>query len=109
MQILSMLKEPPAGVRAIEVGDSIFTWVDETDYVWLSRYKWRTLYTRYKAYVVRPVWRKGYIRWVRMHRVIMRPPQGFHVHHKNGNTLDNRRENLENMRAKDHAQLHGGF
>lgn len=30
-----------------------------------------------------------------MHRQIMRCPAGKEVHHKNGNTLDNRRKNLE--------------
>lgn len=104
-----MLKTPPDGVVAMQVGEGVYTWVDLDDYAYLMKHKWTTLKTRYKLYVVRQVCRKGYFRKIRMHRVIMRPPPGFHVHHKNGNTLDNRRENLENMRAKDHACLHDGF
>lgn len=34
-------------------------------------------------------WKVGYL-----HRHIVQPPEGFVVDHRNGNTLDNRRENL---------------
>ena len=38
-----------------------------------------------------------------LHRLIMDAPKGTHVHHKNGNTLDNRRCNLEILTPKQHA------
>lgn len=31
---------------------------------------------------------------------------GIHIHHKNGNTFDNRLENLESISASEHAKLH---
>ena len=33
-------------------------------------------------------------------------PQGYHIHHKNGNKLDNCILNLQLMREKDHLSLH---
>lgn len=38
-----------------------------------------------------------------LHRLIMNAPSGTHVHHKNGNTLDNRRCNLEILTPKQHS------
>ena len=37
-----------------------------------------------------------------LHRLIMNASKGCHVHHKNGNTLDNRRCNLEVLTPKAH-------
>ena len=38
------------------------------------------------------------------------PPKGWHIHHINGNPLDNRIENLESISAHEHAKdrHHGG-
>lgn len=38
-----------------------------------------------------------------LHRLIMNASKGCHVHHKNGNTLDNRRCNLEVLTPKKHS------
>lgn len=40
------------------------------------------------------------------HRHVMKAPKGYIVHHKNGNRLDNRKENLEIMKQADHVKIH---
>jgi hypothetical protein len=63
--------------------------VDAADYKWLSQYKWFA--SRAKVpYACRTEKRTT----VMMHRLIMQPPKGMVVDHRNGNGLDNRRGNL---------------
>ena len=45
-------------------------------------------------------------KWQYEHRAVTNCPKGYHVHHKNENTLDNRLENLEIISASDHQSLH---
>lgn len=41
-----------------------------------------------------------------MHRILLGAERGQEVHHKNGNRLDNRRENLELTTASEHQRHH---
>jgi len=65
--------------------------VDAADYVWLRRHPWflsgSPHGTCYAATNIR-----GEI--VRMHRLIMNPPKGLWVHHRDDNGLNNCRDNL---------------
>lgn len=45
-------------------------------------------------------------RTVRMHTLILKPAQGYVVHHRNGNKLDNRRFNLQILSASTHNKIH---
>jgi hypothetical protein len=49
---------------------------------------------------------RGTRRTVFMHRQITQARPDQVVHHKNGNTLDNRRENLEVTTPRDHHLMH---
>ena len=48
-------------------------------------------------------------KWPYEHRHITNAPPGSHVHHINGDTLDNRVENLVVMSPKDHISHHTGI
>lgn len=56
--------------------------------------------------------RVGKRKYVREHILVMEKklghpiPKGYHVHHINGNTKDNRPENLELYEAGEHSRLH---
>lgn len=41
----------------------------------------------------------------RLHVFVMRPPKGLIVHHKDGDGLNNRRDNLEIMTQAEHSRL----
>jgi hypothetical protein len=77
-------------MKEIKLTQGMVTKVDDTDYGWLSEMgKWQ--FDRY-AYCTRVV--NGKRKSIRMHRLIMNPPEGMVVDHINGDRLDNRRENL---------------
>lgn len=81
-------------MKTIKLTHGKFALVDENDYEKLSIYKW---YYGTDGYAVR----KPYDRVTgtnphifRMHRVILDAKRGQLIDHKNGNRLDNRKENL---------------
>ena len=69
--------------------------VDEDNTTYVRGVKWFALKAAYSFYAARTVKRNGKRTTQLMHRVIMGEVNGHQVHHKNGNTLDNRRDNLE--------------
>lgn len=68
--------------------------VDDADYDRLSVHKWHARVKKRHVYAVRNNQRGLSPRTIRMHREILAPAGGVMVDHKNGDSLDNRRENL---------------
>jgi hypothetical protein len=71
--------------------------VDDTDYEWLNSFKWCWVEVRkgYTGYAVRNVGKWKATKHQSMHRLLMGNPKGKVVDHINGNSLDNRRSNLQ--------------
>ena len=86
-------------MKTIQLTQGLSVQVDSPDYDALSKFKWCAvrLGRRKQPYAARGVNK----RLVLMHRVLMNPKQGQRVDHRNGDTLDNRRENL---RACSHQE-----
>ena len=75
--------------------------LDLEDYNRLSGYTWRLLKVNGKQYVVRSAGINGKDN-VYLHREIMGETGRKKISHRNKNTLDNRKENLEyNKKSKD--------
>lgn len=74
--------------------------VDDEDYDWLIGYSWCRNPGGKTDYAVARV--DGRVQ--QMHRLILRPPPGLKVDHRNGNGLDNRRSNLRLATARQNQQ-----
>ena len=82
-------------MKMISLTQDKFAIVDDANYNSLNKYKWYTFKSLTTCYAVRnaPISESGQ-RQIRMHNIILSPPKGVEVDHKNGNGLDNRISNL---------------
>jgi hypothetical protein len=88
--------------RRIYLDEGLWTMLDEADYYRFAAFKWYLEGRNGKIYAVRGAKiSPGEIKLVRLHREIMEAPEGLLVDHRNGDSLDNRRENL---RMATHSQ-----
>lgn len=92
-------------IPKIYLRGEVYVRVDSKDYAHLKQWKWFPLQSHSKVYAARKWQHDGKVYYFRMHRQIMDCPKDKVVHHKNGNTLDNRRKNLEILTKKEHEQL----
>jgi len=79
-----------AGERQIPLTRNLFALIDPEDYEWLSEYTWHAKCSEGRYYAGTVIDGEP----VSMHRLIMDPPPGMWVDHKNNSTLDNHRSNL---------------
>lgn len=82
--------DPTPAECQIALTKGLFALVDPADYEWLSRFRWHATCSRGRYYAATVVNGKS----ISMHRMIMNPPPGMQVDHKNRNGLDNHRINL---------------
>jgi hypothetical protein len=79
-------------MRVITLTGGFKAIVDDSDWVVLSKYRWKTLNANGLLYAARTVGRTGKV--VLMHRAITNAKKDEVVDHKNNNGLDNRKKNL---------------
>src|SRR5258708_4039644 len=79
-------------MKYIKLTQNKFAIVDDKDFEYLNQFRW--FYSN--KYAKRSIWYPKIKRQkqIRMHNVICKPINDMFVDHINGNTLDNRRENL---------------
>jgi hypothetical protein len=92
--------------RRIYLGDGEWTLVEPADYYRLGHHQWHLKGGRSKKfYAVRDVKNgPGRTKMLSLHREIMNFPKGFLVDHKNGCSLDNRRDNLRSATRSQNRQ-----
>ena len=75
--------------------------IDKEDEYLLTKYNFCAIKSEVGFYLVKGNGKDKNFAY--LHRLIMDAPKGYHVHHKNGDTLDNRRCNLEVLTPKLHS------
>ncbi len=95
-------------MKLIPLTQGKYAIVDDSDYEWLSHWKWHTFKGHKTHYAVRQTGLRPQ-KSILMHRLISNPPNGLEPDHINHNGLDNRRanlrlctrtQNLQNARAR---------
>ncbi len=79
--------------KTIQLNHGLSTIVDETDFESLSKYKWRAIKFGNLWYAVRSTKACS----IYMHKQILGSGKGIHTDHINGDSLDNRRENIREV------------
>jgi len=88
--------------RRIYLGEGRFTIVDPHDFYWFNNFHWCLKQNGPRLYAVRLIGASdNRTRILSLHREIMKAPPTLLVDHRNGNGLDNRRDNL---RLATHSQ-----
>ena len=106
MRILSQEVAPRPPFKIIPLGGLKFSIVDPEDFEYLNKFHWFAKKSSSRYYAVRKIHFDGKPKYLRMHRIIAQTFPGFVTHHKNGNSLDNRKKNLENMKRGLHDMAH---
>lgn len=94
-------------MKRIPLGKSgEFTLVDDEDYAWLSRWKWKL---HSQGYACRTSWDAHSKKWlcILMHRLIADTPAHLQADHINRRRLDNRRCNLRNVTGSVNTRNQG--
>lgn len=88
-------------MKYIQLTQGFYAKVDCKDYYDLIQYNW----FYHQGYATRQLPRvNGVQKTIRLHRYLMTPTKNLQVDHINGNTLDNRRENLRICTQKDNTR-----
>mgnify|MGYP001616055250 FL=1 len=99
--IIHIAKEAVKMGKRIPLSRGKYATVDQSDYVWLSQWKWSYLS---KGYAVRMDYSAVPRRLIYMHRQIMDAPEGVEVDHINRKKLDNQRANLRLATRSENAR-----
>jgi hypothetical protein len=82
-------------MKEVQLTQGFVAIVDDEDFDLVSQHKWQVTRQRGSLLYARTSMKiEGKTKSVGMHRLIMGLPVNFHIDHRNGNGLDNRRGNL---------------
>lgn len=92
-------------MRLLRLSNCQETKLDDEDFEFLSRWKWKQ---HPHGYACRTSWDSSEKKWLCLlvHRIVTGAMKGQEVHHINGDKLDNRKCNLKIISPLDHRLMH---
>lgn len=99
-------KKTDSNIRTIPLSNGMATIVDADTCTFLQQYSWKAVQYFKSWYAHLAHGPNGAVSKVAMHRLVMNTPTGLVCHHRNRNTLDNRRANLMNITREEHQCIH---
>ena len=97
---------PNTAFRVIVAGNGAKVLVSPRDYFQLANFKWSIKKSFYRYYCGRWITENGKRKFIFIHRIICGCHPDNVIHHINSDTLDNRRENLQEMTLLEHTKYH---
>ena len=99
-------------MKKIPLTQGKFALVDDTDFDWLSQWKWHVVLKKSSYYAVRKQYLeifegKERYKTIYMARLIMSTPDNLLCDHENGQTLNNQRYNLRNCTKAENQRNRG--
>lgn len=102
-----MIKEININASFLRLSQEKIAVVDKEDYDWLLDMKpWHAYKTGSGFYAKKNIRKGNKTISFLMHRIITNCPPGLRVHHKDGNSLNNMKENLKVVTPRQHNKYH---
>jgi len=106
MQIKLEIKKLEISAYQIPLTHGKFAIVSPRDYGRLMIHRWKAVKSDHCLYALRTYVKNGHEHTIRMHREITNCPPELEVHHRDHNSLNNRRENLIVCNHAQHQFFH---
>ena len=106
MMVKTMQGFPSTPAVEISLQNGMIALCDPRWHYVLPTVHWYAKKSRGRFYACTKVVTNGKTTFVRMHRMIAHTPDFLVCHHINGNSLDNRRANLQNITQFEHAKYY---
>jgi len=96
---------PDTPIVWIPLQRGMVAFCDPKWYPVLGKLHWYAKKSRGLWYACAKVIRNGKVTFLRMHRIVADTPPNMIPHHLNGNSLDNREDNLLNITEFEHQKM----
>ena len=93
-------------MKCIPLTQGFKTYVDDDDFKIHGKFSWFAKFSKHgnRPYVARSIRVGKKVKTIRLHREIMNTPDNMEVDHKDKDTLNNQKYNMENVTKKENLR-----